>query len=115
VGRPAGSVLRVRLRARDVMLSLSPPRDLSALNVLPGRILALEAADASAVDVTLDCAGDVVVAHLTRKSVDRLGLRPGLAVHAVIKSVAFDAETFGSGPEAEHGRPPGGCQGDSPV
>jgi molybdate transport system ATP-binding protein len=96
VGRPVGSVLRVRLRARDVMLSLSAPRDLSALNVLPGRILALEASDASAVDVTLDCAGDIVVAHLTRKSVDRLGLRPGLTVHAVIKSVAFDAETFGA-------------------
>jgi molybdate transport system ATP-binding protein len=82
------------------MLSLSAPRDLSALNILPGRILALEGSDASAVDVTLDCAGDIVVAHLTRKSVDRLGLRPGLTVHAVIKSVAFDAETFGAGSDA---------------
>jgi molybdate transport system ATP-binding protein len=94
--RPVGSSLRVRLRARDIMLALKPPEGLSALNILPGRVVALDEADRSAIDVTLDCAGDRIVAHLTRKSVDSLGLRPGQQVHVVIKSIAFDAETFGA-------------------
>ncbi|MBM6595871.1 molybdenum ABC transporter ATP-binding protein [Microvirga pudoricolor] len=93
--RPVGSALRVRLRARDIMLALRAPEGLSALNVLPGRVVALAQADRSSMDVTLDCAGDAVVVHLTRKSADRLGLRPELLVHAVIKGIAFDADTVG--------------------
>ncbi len=33
---PVGAALRVRIRARDVMIALAPPVGLSALNVLPG-------------------------------------------------------------------------------
>jgi molybdate transport system ATP-binding protein len=47
------------------------------------------------VDVQLDCGGDSVVARVTRKSVEELGLKPGLAVHAIIKSIAFDPEVLG--------------------
>jgi molybdate transport system ATP-binding protein len=32
---------------------------------------------------------------VTRKSVEELGLKPGLAVHAIIKSIAFDTEALG--------------------
>lgn len=92
-----GTPVRVRLRARDIMLSLSPPEGSSALNVLPGIITAIEAVDASSMDVTLDCGGDGIVANVTRKSVERLGLKAGLPVQAVIKSVAFDREALGSG------------------
>jgi molybdate transport system ATP-binding protein len=47
------------------------------------------------VDVQLDCGGDAVVARVTRKSVEALGLKPGLRVHAIIKSIAFDADALG--------------------
>jgi molybdate transport system ATP-binding protein len=85
----------VRLRARDIMISLKEPVGLSALNVLPGFISSIDAAEGASVDVQLDCGGDPVVARVTRRSVEELGLRPGLAVHAIIKSIAFDPEALG--------------------
>jgi molybdate transport system ATP-binding protein len=92
---PTGALLRVRLRARDIILSLKPPEALSALNILPGTISSIDEPDGSSIDVTLDCCGERLVARVTRKSVESLGLTPGRAVHAIIKSVAFDRETFG--------------------
>lgn len=92
---PVGSGVRVRLRARDIILSLKPPEGLSALNVLPGTISSIGGQDAASIDVVLDCGGDSLVARITRKSVERLGLTPGLPVHAIIKSIAFDPEALG--------------------
>ena len=36
---PVGTAVRVRLRARDVMIAVRPPGGISALNVLPGRVV----------------------------------------------------------------------------
>jgi molybdate transport system ATP-binding protein len=94
---PMGARVRVRLRARDIMISLAAPTDLSALNILPGTVTAIGEAEGASIDVELDCGGDSIVARVTRKSLERLSLRPGLAVHAVIKSIAFDAEALGKG------------------
>ena len=91
---PAGAALRVRIRARDVMISLAPPSGLSALNVLPGTVAEIAAGDGPIVQLRLDCAGEALIARLTRRSVETLGLRPGLPVHAVIKSIAFDQHAF---------------------
>jgi molybdate transport system ATP-binding protein len=93
VQRAAGTALRLRIRARDVIVSVQEPKGLSALNVLPGRIASIEAGAASA-DVTIDCAGDLVVARLTRKSVHDLALQPNLPVHVIIKSIAFEGDTL---------------------
>jgi molybdate transport system ATP-binding protein len=90
-----GTGLRVRLRARDIILSLKRPEGLSALNVLPGTILSLGEGQGASLDVTLDCGGDGLVASVTRKSAGELGLKPGLPVHAIIKSIAFDREALG--------------------
>jgi molybdate transport system ATP-binding protein len=87
---PVGAALRVRIRARDVMIALSPPEGLSALNVLPGTVAELGRADGPIVEMRLDCAGEALVARLTRRSVETLGLTPGRRVYAVIKSIAFD-------------------------
>lgn len=85
-----GTRLRLRVRARDVMIALSPPEGISALNILPGRIVELRRDVPGGVDVLIDCGGDRLVARLTAVSAERLKLAPGLAVHAVIKAVAFD-------------------------
>ena len=77
------------------------PKGLSALNVLPGLISSIEEAEGASVDVELDCGGDALVARVTRKSVAELGLRPGLPVHAIIKSIAFDPDALG-GAEPEN-------------
>ncbi|HWD60517.1 MAG TPA: molybdenum ABC transporter ATP-binding protein [Stellaceae bacterium] len=94
---PVGAALRVRIRARDVMIALTPPENLSALNVLPGTVAEIAAGDGPIVQMRLDCGGEALVARLTRASVHRLGLVPGLKVHAVIKSIAFDQHTVAAG------------------
>lgn len=91
---PIGAVLRVRIRARDVMIALTPPRNLSALNVLPGTVAEIGAGDGPIAQIRLDCAGEALIARLTRRSVETLGLIPGLPVFAVIKSIAFDQHAF---------------------
>lgn len=92
-----GTRLRLRVRARDVMLAKSAPADLSALNILAGVIVDMRAAEGPIVEVRLDCKGDALLARLTRYSVERMGLAPGSAVHALIKSVALDRRSL-SGP-----------------
>jgi len=87
---PVGSMLRVRIRARDVMIALAPPEGLSALNVLPGTVAEIGAAEGPIAEIRLDCAGEPLVARLTRRSIDTLGLAPGRRVYGVIKSIAFD-------------------------
>jgi molybdate transport system ATP-binding protein len=84
-----GSTVRAYIRSRDVMLSLQPPQEISALNVLKGTVAAISESDAQA-DVRLDCNGATLVARLTTKSVQRLALAPGRPVFAVIKSVSFE-------------------------
>jgi molybdate transport system ATP-binding protein len=87
---PVGAALRVRIRARDVMIALNPPEGLSALNILPGTVAELGQGDGPIVEMRLDCAGEALIARLTRRSVETLGLAPGRPVYAVIKSIAFD-------------------------
>jgi molybdate transport system ATP-binding protein len=91
---PIGSELRVRIRARDVMIATQRPEGLSALNILPGIVAELAEAEGPIVEMRLDCAGDSLVARLTRRSVETLGLIPGRPVYAVIKSIAFDHHAF---------------------
>lgn len=97
VDYPVGASVRVRLRARDIILSLHPPEGLSAMNVLAGIVSSVGEPNGSSLDVTLDCAGDTLVARITRKSAERLGLAPGRAVYAIVKSVAFDREALAGG------------------
>ena len=100
---PVGAALRVRVRARDVMIALSPPEGLSALNVLPGTVAEIGSSDGAIVDIGLDCAGETLIARLTRRSVERLGLEPGRRVYAVIKSIAFDHHAFAGPPPLSPG------------
>lgn len=88
-----GQTLKLRVLASDVMLSLEPPAGISALNVLPGRIADIgerTGAGGSIVHLRLVCGEALVAARLTAKSVEALGLAPGKAVHAVIKSVSVE-------------------------
>jgi molybdate transport system ATP-binding protein len=88
-----GVQVRAYIRARDVMLSLKPPQDISALNVLAGKVAEvalLNTTGGAQADVRLDCSGAPLLARLTVKSVQRLALEPGRPVYAVIKSVSFE-------------------------
>ncbi|KQT66155.1 MULTISPECIES: molybdenum ABC transporter ATP-binding protein [unclassified Aureimonas] len=92
-----GTPVRIHIRARDVMLALERPRDLSALNILPAVIRALRPHPVSGMDIRLDCGGAELLARLTRRSAEALHLREGLAVHAVVKAVALDRPAGGTG------------------
>ena len=94
--RPAGSTVRARIRARDVMLALERPTGISALNVLAGTITGISAGQGPDALVSLDCGGDRLVARITRRSVETLGLAPGRQVFAVVKAVTFDRGSVGN-------------------
>jgi molybdate transport system ATP-binding protein len=84
-----GQLLRIRVQARDVSLTLSPQTDTSIINILPVRVTGLSADGPGQVIVGLDAAGTPLLARVTRKSLDTLGLVEGLQVYAQIKGVAI--------------------------
>lgn len=102
LGLSSGERLRVRVRARDVSLALTPPVDSSIQNMLPAVVTALSAESGPIVDVALD-AGVPLSARITRASAERLGLRPGRPVHALIKGIALDRHSLGL--PSRRGRP----------
>ena len=83
-----GERVRVAIRPEDVTLMLPDERPVasSALNKLAGRILQVRASTPH-VHVVVDC-GFPLVAAVTPRSVDDLGLTPGVAVTAVFKATA---------------------------
>ena len=94
--------VRVRIRARDVMVAVQRPEGLSALNILEGRVAEIAPSGGPIVELRLDCGGAMLLARITRHSVQALGLAPGKPAYAVIKSIAFDRRSLGlSGPAHE--------------
>jgi molybdate transport system ATP-binding protein len=91
----AGEPVRVRVRSRDVSIALSRPQDISILNVLRGRVLEISADEGPIAEVSLDVGGTILLARVTRHSVDRLGLRVGQDVYALIKAVSLDRHSVG--------------------
>ncbi|WP_186395447.1 molybdenum ABC transporter ATP-binding protein [Stappia sp. TSB10GB4] len=87
-----GTLVRVRIHAHDVMLSLAPQEGISALNQLPVEIVSLRRGEGPGVVVQLRCGSDRLLARVTRRSAEALGLAPGLACHAILKSVAVAQE-----------------------
>jgi len=92
-GPPPGSEVRVRVRARDVSLTLEPPRRISVLNIFEGIIISLDD-DGPQVDVRLDI-GVPLWARITRHSANKLRLAPGVRAYALIKAVAVNRENHG--------------------
>lgn len=92
---PAGAVLRVRIRARDVTLSLDTAKETSSLNIFRGEVKQVATAQGAFVDVLVDCEGISLWARVTRYSVDKLGLSPGRKVYASVKAGAIDRASLG--------------------
>jgi molybdate transport system ATP-binding protein len=90
-----GEQVRVRVRARDVSIALAPPSGISIRNVLAGKVVELGEEEGSSLDVRLDLGGTPLLARITRKSALELGLKPGLPVYALIKSISIDRRSVG--------------------
>ena len=84
-----GARVRVGLHARDISLALDRPERTSILNVLAATVTELGEDGPTGVLVRLEAGGVPLLARITRKSRDQLGLEPGTAVYAQIKSVAL--------------------------
>lgn len=98
----AGTGVRLHIRARDVIVATKPPEALSALNVFPG-VIEQVAETASGAELLIDCHGVRLVAGLTRRSRDHLGLEVGTPVYAIVKTVALDRSHFGRAPLPRRG------------
>ena len=92
---PVGERVRTRIHARDVALSLQRPAGISILNVLPARVAAVGETTDPVVDVQLAVGNAVLVARITRRSFQQLGIRSGQALYALIKAVSLDPRGAG--------------------
>ncbi len=89
---PVGESVRVHILASDVSLVVGRPDcPTSVLNILEATIAEIQEINESSVDVLLDV-GAPLVATITRKSLVKLGLKPGQRVFAHIKAVALNKE-----------------------
>jgi molybdate transport system ATP-binding protein len=91
---PVGTALRIRVRARDVILAVTRPSGISALNVVEGQVERLIPIEEGALEVQLRASDQRLLARVTRRSGEALGLAPGCQVFAVIKSVAIDRRSL---------------------
>ncbi len=92
-----GAPVRVRIAAQDVILSRGRPEGLSALNILPGEVKAVRLGEGPGAVVQLSVGTDMLLARITRRSAEALALAPGVAVFAVVKSVAVAQGDVGLG------------------
>ncbi|MGO8796892.1 MAG: molybdenum ABC transporter ATP-binding protein [Candidatus Sulfotelmatobacter sp.] len=80
----AGTLLRVGIRAGDILLAIAKPEGLSARNIIPGRLLSLERRD-MIISARVDCGVEMEVL-LTLAARDTLQLAPGRDLWLVIKT-----------------------------
>ena len=87
---PRGAGLQLRILARDISLTLTRQSGTSVLNQLPATVVARWQANETAhMMISLDCGGVSLLARITRRSSDELGIEPGMPVWAQIKSAAL--------------------------
>ncbi len=104
-----GQPLRLRIRARDVALSLSEPTGTSFQNILSGTVAEIgehiqmrhDSGASAMVEISVDIGAPLRV-RVTRKSLVELGLQVGSPVFAMIKAVSIDRHTLGRGSQSEH-------------
>jgi molybdate transport system ATP-binding protein len=88
-GAPIGTNARLRVDPRDVILALEPPRAISIRNRLPALVRSVEQIGDGQVIVRLLVADQPLAARITADAAAELALRDGLAVYALVKSVAL--------------------------
>lgn len=90
-----GSQMKLRIRARDISLSLTEPQDISILNRLPGRVVEVRPDDEGPMAEVLVDVGAPVWARITKLSAQSLKLAPGSEIWVLIKTVAIDRTSPG--------------------
>jgi molybdate transport system ATP-binding protein len=84
-----GSDVRIRVLAKDVVISREKPNGLSALNIWHGSIVSITTLDRRGVVVDLKCGSDHLLAFVTNRSSQALALESGATCWLVIKSLSL--------------------------
>ena len=89
-----GTVVRLRVPAREVILATKGPEGLSLHNVLFGRVSAIDSNPAfDHVIVQITVGRVLLLAEVTRDAIRSLGIEVGIGLHALIKSVSIEVLT----------------------
>ncbi len=99
--QPVGRRVRVQLLARDLILAIGDPVGLSVRNSLAATVLSIAPDDAHTDLVQLDIGGPRVLARITRAATRDLGLKPGLPLRALVKSVSVRGQSLAGPQEAK--------------
>lgn len=91
-----GDKVRLRIRARDIVLATTAPQGLSALNTLPATVLDITPSGNGSMNVQLQCGSDRLLARITARSVRGLNLMPGTPCFAILKSIAVARRDIGT-------------------
>ena len=86
---PIGRMVRLRVLARDVSITLEAQSGTSILNIFPAVVRELADDGQAQTLVRLDLAGTPLLSRITRKSAAALDLAPGRPVHVQIKAVTL--------------------------
>ncbi len=97
VPHAVGGHLRIRIAAQEVILSRHRPEGLSALNILPGTVESIRPGHGPGAIVSLKSPAGRVLARVTQRSAEALGLAEGVDCYAIVKSVAIAPEDVGGG------------------
>ncbi|MBL8269586.1 molybdenum ABC transporter ATP-binding protein [Steroidobacter sp.] len=93
-GAKVGAAVRVQLLARDIFLATSRPENLSVRNVMSGKIVRILGDDADTDLVYVEIGNSCVLSRVTRAASLSLGLRVGLPVWVLVKSVSIRGHAF---------------------
>ncbi len=86
---PVGQPVRIRVQARDVSLTLDKQTGTSIQNILSATVVDLAPDSPGQIMVRLDCSGTPLLARITAKSADALGLEVSQRLWAQVKGVAI--------------------------
>ncbi len=86
---PIGRKVRLRMKARDISITLAHQTDTSILNIFSAVVEELDRENSAQQLVRLSSGNRSILARLTRKSICSLGLQPGMPVFIQVKSVAL--------------------------
>jgi molybdate transport system ATP-binding protein len=84
----AGTGVRIRIMAHEVILSREAPVGLSALNILPATVIDVNEGDGPGAFIRLQLGQDTILARVTRRSAQALALAPGATCFAILKSMS---------------------------
>ncbi|HVA15739.1 MAG TPA: molybdenum ABC transporter ATP-binding protein [Stellaceae bacterium] len=96
---PLGTPIRVRIRARDVVLATERPAHLSIRNAFAGKVVEVAVPRGPLIDLKLDIGTPeqpvMLWARVTQRALQELQLAPGKPVFALVKTVALDRHSYG--------------------